>query len=57
MKNIPLYILEKIARREEEKTKELRQKLRLPILPTPNPLDQKKEELPQPYEPLIIDMS
>ena len=57
MKNIPLYILDKLARREEEKLKELRLQLELPILPPRDSLYEKAEEPPPPYEPLIIDMS
>lgn len=57
MKNIPLYILDKLARREEEKLKELRLQLELPILPPRDSLYEKAEEPPPPYKPLIIDMS
>jgi len=56
MKNIPLYILDKLARREEQKIKELRQKLELPP-PAPRNSLYEKEEPPPSYEPLIIDMS
>ena len=56
MKNIPLYILEKWARREEQKIKELQQRLRLPI-PQPQMPSEKEEDAPGPYEPLIIDMT
>jgi hypothetical protein len=57
MKHIPLYILDKMARREEQKIKELRQKLELPKFPTPEHSYEKEEDTSTPYKPLIIDMS
>jgi hypothetical protein len=57
MKYIPLYILEKIARREEQKINELRQRLRLPIPEPSDPLLENKEDVDTPYKPIIIDMS
>jgi len=57
MKYIPLYILEKIARREEQKINELRQRLRLPIPEPSDPLLEIKEDVDTPYKPIIIDMS
>ena len=57
MKHIPLYILDKMARREKQKIKELRQKMELPKFPTPESYYEKEEDTPTPYKPLIIDMS
>ena len=57
MKHIPLYILDKIARREEQKIKELRQKLELPKFQPPGISYEKEEGTSTPYKPLIIDMS
>ena len=57
MKYIPPYILDKIARREEQKIKELRQKLELPKFQTLEPSYEKEEDTSTPHKPLIIDMS
>jgi hypothetical protein len=57
MKYIPLYILEKIARREEQKINELRQRLRLPTPQPLEPLPENEEDAETPYKPIIIDMS
>jgi hypothetical protein len=57
MKYIPLYILEKIARREEQKINEPRQRLRLPIPQPLEPFPENKEDTETSYKPIIIDMS
>ena len=57
MKSIPLYILEKIARREEQKINEPRQRLRLPIPQPLEPFPENKEDTETSYKPIIIDMS
>ena len=57
MKHIPLYILEKIARREEQKINELRQRLRLPIPQPLEPFLETEEDTETSYKPIIIDMS